>query len=215
MLDLGPEGAAACIEQAGITFMFAPRFHPAMKAVVPVRRALKIRTAFNILGPMLNPAGADYGLVGVYSPELGLLMAEALQKLGMKKALVVNSMGLDELTPMGPADIVEVTPDSLRRYSLDPLTLGIPRCEVADLAGGDAKLNAQILMDVFGGQRGAVADALALNAGYALAACDFAATPQEGIQMAQEAQRSGKAADTLRAWAAASQAEYQREQGKL
>ena len=78
-LDLGPEGSASCIEKAGITFMFAPRFHPAMAAVVPVRRALKVRTVFNILGPMLNPAGADYGLVGVYSPELGLLMAEALQ----------------------------------------------------------------------------------------------------------------------------------------
>jgi len=83
----------------------------------------------------------------------------------MKKALVVNSMGLDELTPMGPADIVEVTPSSIRRFSLDPRDVGIPRCEVEDLAGGDAKLNARILMDVFGGARNAVADALALNAG--------------------------------------------------
>ena len=78
-LDLGPSGAAKCIEEAGVTFMFAPRFHPAMKAVVPVRRALKVRTAFNVLGPMLNPAGAQFGLVGVYNTELALLMAEALQ----------------------------------------------------------------------------------------------------------------------------------------
>ena len=80
-LDLGPVGAAQCLEKAGITFMFAPRFHPAMKAVVPVRRSLKVRTAFNVLGPMLNPAGAKYGLVGVYSTELARLMAEALQVL--------------------------------------------------------------------------------------------------------------------------------------
>ena len=100
-------------------------------------------------------------------------MRALVQKLGMKKALVVNSMGLDELTPMGPADIVEMTQQSIKRYSLDPLDLGIPRCDVKDLAGGDAKLNAQILMDVFGGARNAVADALALNAGYALQCCFF------------------------------------------
>jgi anthranilate phosphoribosyltransferase len=129
----------------------------------------------------------------------------------MKKALVVHSMGLDELTPMGPADVVEMSTASIRRYSLDPLTLGIPRCTVEDLAGGDAKLNAKILMDVFGGARSAVADALVLNAGYALAACEVAESPEEGIKMAQEVQRSGQAADTLRKWVAASQAAYAQE----
>lgn len=199
-IELGPEGVAACLDQAGVGFMFAPTFHPAMKAVVPVRKALKVRTAFNLLGPMLNPADAAYGLIGVYSTDVSHLMADALQRLGVKKALVVHSMGLDELTPMGPADVVEVTPEGKKCYQIDPKDLGIPRCSVEDLAGGDAKLNASILMDVFGGARGAVADALNLNAGVALAAAQVAATPEEGVAMAQEVQRSGKAGDTLRKW---------------
>ena len=129
----------------------------------------------------------------------------------MKKALVVHSMGLDELTPMGPADVVDLSPSGIKTYSLDPLDVGIPRCEVEALAGGDAKLNAQILFDVFGGARSAVADALVLNAGYALAACEVAETPEEGIKMAQEAQRSGAAATTLQRWVDASQAAYAEE----
>lgn len=200
-IDLGPEAISACIKEAGIAFMYAPRYHPAMKAVRPIRAALKVRTALNILGPLLNPAHAQYGLVGVYDPALSELMANALMSLGMQKALVVHSMGLDELTPMGPADVVEATQgERVKHYTLDPLQLGIPRCSVEDLKGGDAKLNAAILSDVFGGARGAVADALNLNAGYALAACRVAGSPQEGVTMAQEVQRSGAAGDVLRRW---------------
>ncbi|KAI8470775.1 MAG: anthranilate phosphoribosyltransferase, partial [Monoraphidium minutum] len=206
-IDLGPEGVARCIEEAGVGFMYAPRYHPAMKVVRPVRSALKVRTAFNMLGPLLNPAGAEYGLVGVYDPSISVLMGESLMRLGMKKALVVHSMGLDELTPMGPADVVEVEAGKrLKRYSLDPKEVGIPRCEVADLAGGDAALNAAILRDVFGGARGPVADALNLNAGYALAAARVAADPREGVAMAQEAQRAGKAGAVLARWADVSRA---------
>lgn len=130
----------------------------------------------------------------------------------MKKALVVHSMGLDELTPMGPADVVEVEAGRApRRYSLDPKDVGIPRCEVEDLAGGDAALNARILRDVFGGARGPVADALNLNAGYALAAMQVAKDPKEGVAMAQEAQRAGKAAGVLEKWARVSQEEAKKE----
>ncbi|KAG1666023.1 hypothetical protein FOA52_010933 [Chlamydomonas sp. UWO 241] len=207
-IDLGPDGVAKCLSETSIGFMYAPRYHPAMKAVRPVRGALKVRTALNMLGPLLNPAHAAYGLVGTYSTDISELMAGSLLKLGMKKALVVHSAGLDELTPMAPADIVEVVAGvaGTRRYSLEPLDLGIPRCSVEDLKGGDAQLNAQILRDVFGGQRGPVADALCLNAGVALAACQVAATPQDGVAMAQEVQRSGKAGGTLAAWIACSQA---------
>jgi anthranilate phosphoribosyltransferase len=128
------------------------------------------------------------------------------QRLGVRKALVVHSMGLDELTPMGPADVVEAEAGKpVRRYTLDPKDVGIPRCSVEDLKGGDAELNARILRDVFGGARGPVADALNLNAGYALAACQAAADPKEGVAMAQEAQRGGRAGDVLAAWAALSQ----------
>lgn len=205
-VEIGPEGVRRCIDEAGVGFMYAPRYHPAMKAVVPVRKALRVRTAFNLLGPMLNPADAQYGLVGVYSTSVSHLMADALQRLGVKKALVVHSMGLDELTPMGPADVVEVTQSGKRSYSLEPKDLGIPRCTVEDLAGGDAALNAQILLDVFGGAQGPVADALNLNAGVALAAANVAGDAKEGVAMAQEAQRSGQAGDTMRKWQQASQA---------
>lgn len=211
-VEIGPEGVARCIEEAGVGFMFAPTYHPAMKAVVPVRKALRVRTAFNLLGPMLNPADAQYGLIGVYSTSVSHLMADALQLLGVKKALVVHSMGLDELTPMGPADVVEVTQQGKRSYSLEPLELGIPRCCVEDLAGGDAALNARILMDVFGGARGPVADALNLNAGVALAAATVASDAKEGVAMAQEAQRSGRAGDTMKKWQEISQAARATEQ---
>ncbi|KAG2440531.1 hypothetical protein HYH02_010409 [Chlamydomonas schloesseri] len=206
-IDLGPAGINRCLEEAGIAFMYAPRYHPGMKAVRPVRSALKVRTALNMLGPLLNPAEAAYGLVGVYDTSISELMAGSLLRMGVQKALVVHSMGLDELTPMGPADVVEVTAGGpLKRYSLDPKDVGIPRCEVEDLKGGDAQLNAAILRDVFAGQKGAVADALCLNAGYALAACRVAADPAEGVKMAQEVQRRGDATATLQRWAEASQA---------
>uniref|UniRef100_A0A7S1WZY8 anthranilate phosphoribosyltransferase n=1 Tax=Tetraselmis chuii TaxID=63592 RepID=A0A7S1WZY8_9CHLO len=205
VVDLGPEEIAECLEETGIAFMFAPRFHPAMKAVVPVRKSLKVRTAFNFLGPMLNPADAKYALVGVYDTSVSRKMAEALMRLDMKKALVVHSHGLDELTPMGDADVVEVTPEGVKHYILNPRDLGIPACTVEDLKGGDAQFNAQVLRDVFAGQRGAVADALCLNAGVALAAAQVASSPEEGVAMAQEVQRSGKALQVLETWVATSQ----------
>ncbi|GLC45745.1 hypothetical protein PLESTM_001773500 [Pleodorina starrii] len=167
-IDLGPEGVRRCLDEAGIAFMFANRYHPAMRAVRPVRSALK--------------------------------------RLGVRKALVVHSMGLDELTPMGPADVVEVAVGApLKRYSLDPRDVGIPRCEVEDLKGGDAQLNAAILRDVLAGQRGPVADALVLNAGYALAAAQVTASPADGVALAQEVQRRGDAIRVLDRWAAVSQ----------
>lgn len=205
-LELGPKGIAKCIEDVGLGFMFAPTFHPAMKVVRPVRKALGVRTAFNMLGPLLNPARAKYALIGVYSTEISRLMADAALLMGIEKTLVVHSMGLDELTPMGPASIVEASRDrGISSYELEPRDFGIPRCDVKDLAGGDAELNASILKDVFGGSRNAVADALNLNAGVALAAARVASDVKEGICMAQEAQRSGKAGDTLNKWISCSQ----------
>eukprot|EP01025_Chloroclados_australasicus_P018655 TRINITY_DN198_c0_g1_i7.p1 TRINITY_DN198_c0_g1~~TRINITY_DN198_c0_g1_i7.p1 ORF type:complete len:376 (-),score=60.35 TRINITY_DN198_c0_g1_i7:415-1542(-) len=199
-IELSPEGVAKCVEEAGVGFMFAPAFNPTMRVVQPVRKAIGIRTAFNVLGPMLNPAKAPYALIGVYTPDISEMYGNALMRLGCKKALVVHSMGLDELTPLGPANVVEVTPQGVKQYETDPLDVGIPRCTVEDLKGGDRQLNAQILRDVFGGQKGAVADALNLNAGYALAAACIAKDPYEGVMMAKEAQESGKAADVLNKW---------------
>ena len=231
-VDLGPEGVAECIKQTNMGFMFAPRYHPAMKAVVPVRKvslfvyfnsrmgnlndvvfyssqALKVRTAFNMLGPMLNPAGTQYALVGVYTPDLQPLMADSLMALGMKKALVVCStvgdLSLDEMTPCGPTNVVEVTPAGTKAYSFDPKDVGIPPCELSDLAGGDAKLNAQMLTDALGGEKGPVADCLMLNAGVAMAAADQAASVEEGVAMCKEAHAQGRAGDTLRNWIELSQ----------
>jgi len=130
----------------------------------------------------------------------------ARQQLGVQRALVVNSMGIDELTPCGPSEVIEVTPGGMRRYSLLPADLGLPTCTLDDLKGGDATVNARMLQDVFGGQRGPVADALCLNAGVAITAAGIAATPAEGVAMAQEVQRSGKAATVLQKWIDLSQA---------
>ena len=208
-VDLGPEGVAKCIERTNMGFMFAPRYHPAMKAVVPVRKALKVRTAFNMLGPMLNPAGTQYALVGVYTPDLQPLMADSLMALGMKKALVVCStvgdLSLDEMTPCGPTSVVEVTPAGTKSYSFDPKDVGIPPCELKDLAGGDAKLNARMLTDALGGEKGPVADCLMLNAGVAMAAAAQAESVEEGVAMCKEAHAQGKAGDTLRSWIELSQ----------
>lgn len=204
-IDVGPSGVVPVLDAASVAFMYAPVFHPAMAAVAPVRKALRVRTAFNLLGPLLNPARAQFGLIGVYSPSIAPLMASALGRLGVERALVVHSAGMDELTPMAPAIVIEASGGVAGKpYELEPLKLGIPRCTVEDLKGGDAKLNASILSDVFGGARGAVADALNLNAGVALAAAGVVATPEDGVAAAQEAQRAGKAGDTLRKWVDAS-----------
>lgn len=212
-LELHPEGIRACVREAGIAFMYAPAFHPAMAAVGPVRRALRVRTAFNLLGPLLNPARASRALVGVYSPSVAPLMAAALGRLGVERALVVHSAGMDELTPLAPAIVIEASGGKAGKpYELDPRKLGIPPCTIEDLKGGDAALNAAILKDVFGGARGAVADALNLNAGVALAAAGAAdGTPEGGVALAQEIQRSGKAGEVLKKWIAASQAAKARE----
>ena len=199
-IDLGPEGVATCIQEAGIGFMFAPRYSPHMKFVKGVRQSLKLRTVFNILGPMLNPARAKYGLIGVYSPKLMKTMGDALMSLAVKKALIVHSMGLDELTPMGEASVLEVTPGGTHSYTIDPQDFGMARCTVEDIKGGDKDVNAKMLRAVFSGEKGAVADALNLNAGFALAAYGLTDNPRDGVALAQEVQRSGKAATTLDKW---------------
>ena len=208
-VDLGPEGVAKCVEEVGMGFMFAPRYHPSMKAVAPVRKALKVRTAFNLLGPMLNPASSKYALVGVYTPDLQPLMADSLMTLGMKKALVVCStvgnLSLDEMTPCGPTSVMEVTPGGVKSYSFNPRDVGIPECELSDLAGGDATLNATMLTDALGGEKGPVADCLMLNAGVAMAAAAQAESVEEGVAMCKEAHAQGKGGDTLRAWVELSQ----------
>jgi len=170
---LPPGDIASCVASCGMAFMFAPLFHPAMRHVVPVRKALKIRTIFNILGPLLNPAGARRLMLGVYHPDLLPIYGEALRTLGVEHAIVVHCGGLDELAPIGIAHAVEVRRgEAVKTLEIDTLALGLQECSIDDLRGGEPEENAAIIRRVLaGGAKGRevhIAETIALNAGAAL-----------------------------------------------
>ncbi|ETW04298.1 anthranilate phosphoribosyltransferase, variant 1 [Aphanomyces invadans] len=165
---LEPQHISPCINEANIAFMYAPHFHPAMKHVAPVRKSMGIRSVFNVLGPLINPAKCQTSVIGVYTPSLLDLFGQVLHLMGVEHALVVHCAGLDELNPIGDAEIVEVTQQGCQRYTLTPEEIGIPRCTLKDLEGGDADENCRILRQVFqGGEHceNAIGNTIAYNAG--------------------------------------------------
>jgi anthranilate phosphoribosyltransferase len=194
-LEQPAERIERSIDELGFGFLFAPSHHPAMRYAAPVRRELGMRTVFNVLGPLTNPAGARAQIVGVYAPELVPTLAAVLAQLGAERAFVVHGAdGIDELSPTGPNLVCEVVEGSVRQREIDPLDLGIPRCAPSDLAGDSPEDNARTVHEIFAGAPGPRRDAVVLNAAGAIAAAGHATDLREGLALASEAIDSGAAA---------------------
>jgi anthranilate phosphoribosyltransferase len=197
-IDLEPAGVAACIEEVGFGFMFAPAHHQATRYVVPVRKALGVRTIFNFLGPLTNPAGATRQLIGVSDPAYLETMAGALSLLGTKHALLVSSEdGLDELSISAPTRVVEVIGDEVRGFTVSPEDTGLTRSPAGAVPGGDPAQNAQTTRRIFAGEPGAARDLAVLNGGAAIYAGGGAESLAAGVRAAEQALDSGAAAAAL------------------
>ncbi len=197
-LELDPAAVTGALEAAGIAFFFAPKFHSAMKHAAKARKEIGIRTVFNLLGPLGNPAGADYQLMGVYSPELTATLGRVLIRLGVKKALVVHgSGGLDEVSTLGATRVTEIKNGLLSTYEITPEMFNLPRAVQADLLGGDSNKNAAIILSILDGKRGPARDVVILNAAAALYAAGKVSTIASGIEPASKAIDSGEALTRL------------------
>ncbi|HEX8929670.1 MAG TPA: anthranilate phosphoribosyltransferase [Actinomycetota bacterium] len=200
-IGLPPEGVAACVDQAGIGFCFAPVFHPAMRHAGPTRGELGVPTVFNFLGPLTNPARAGHAAIGVSDPRMAPLMAEVLRRTGIRHALVFYGHdGLDELTVTTTSTLLEVGPDSLHELEVDPEALGLAKAAPQDLVGGDVDRNLAIAKSVLAGQGGPPRDIVLLNAAAALVAADAALGLADGIELAARSIDEGRAAERLDAW---------------
>jgi anthranilate phosphoribosyltransferase len=201
-IQLSPERAAQCLREVGICFLYAPNLHPAMKQVQGVRRELRMRTMFNLLGPLTNPARASGQVVGVYSLELVEKLAEALSMLGLRRALVVHGLdGLDEITITAPTRIAEAREGLVRSYEVEPEEFGMARATLQDISGGDAAENAEIIRAVLRGEKSARRDVVVLNAAAALVAAGWAEHIGLAIPLAAKSIDSGASAAKLEALA--------------
>ena len=207
-LDITPEMMATLHDEVGIAFLFAPRLHPAMKAVMPVRRALGVRTVFNLLGPLTNPAGVQRQVIGVWGSDVQAVMAAALADLGARSALVVHSDdGLDEISVCAPTSVIEIRDGEVAgTWKVDPTACGIEVKDPTSLKGGDVGENLRRMRAILGGEEESpAADAVALNAGAALYVAGVATDLEEGFRNASEVRRSGTALGRLEQWANRSQ----------
>src|SRR5246127_1899917 len=199
-IQLSPERSAQCLRDIGICFLYAPNLHPAMKQVQTVRRELRMRTMFSLLGPLTNPARASGQVVGVYSLELVEKLAEALSMLGLRRALVVHGLdGLDEITITGVTRIAEAHEGSVKSYEVEPEEFGMQRATLQDLSGGDAQQNSAIIRAVLGEEKSPRRDVVLLNAAAALAAAGRAEHIAQAIPLAEKSVDSGAAARKLEA----------------
>jgi anthranilate phosphoribosyltransferase len=197
-IAMTPEEAAWAVREIGIGFLFAPALHPAMKHAQAVRRELKLRTVFNLLGPLVNPAGARFQLIGAPSPEAAKLMADALFNLGTTRSFVVHGHdGLDEVSTTGPTEVYEVTATWVAKHVWMPADFGLKTGFLDALAGGDPARNAQITREILAGSRGAPRDIVLMNAAAGLMACGLAADVLEGVAKAVESIDSGNAMTKL------------------
>ena len=197
-IELTPAQVARCIDEVGLGFMFAPAFHPAMKHAAGPRREIGVRTVFNVLGPLTNPAGASAQLLGVARAELGAKMAAVLARLGCQHALVVHGQdGLDEMSLSGPTSVHELRQGEVREYVVSPPELGLAEAPLDAVRGGSAEENAARLRAVLDGEPGPARDIVLLNSAAALVAADLAADLWEGVRLAQSAIDSGAAREKL------------------
>lgn len=197
-IPVSAEKAQEMLQDIGISFLFAPLFHQAMKHVMPTRKELGFRTSFNLLGPLVNPASVKRQLLGVFDYKLTPVVAEVLLGLQIERALVVSSLdGLDEITVTGPTQISEVKNGEITTYQLIPEEVGLLTYDIDDLRGGDAQINASIIRDIFAGKKGAHREIVLLNTGAVLLVADRVQSIQEGIAVARQVIDSGQAKEKL------------------
>ena len=197
-IDLGPDAVARCIEDVGFGFMFAPAHHQAMRHVVPVRKELAVRTIFNFLGPLTNPAGATRQLIGVSDPGYLDVIAGALVKLGTRRAAVVSSEdGMDEISVGGETRLLEVTPEGITEHTVSPERVGLERADDDEVRGGTPEENAETARAVLGGEPGPRRTLVVLNAGAALFVAARVASFEEGVRLAEQAIDSGAASNAM------------------
>jgi anthranilate phosphoribosyltransferase len=218
-IEIGPEGVARCVAEAGMGFCFAQRFHPAMRFVGPVRKELGVPTVFNFLGPLTNPSRTRHQLVGVSDPTMAGIMAGVFGATGSRRSFIVHADdGLDELSVTSPSNVLEVRGDGtgafeLHDWRVDPAELGLGRATMAELRGGDATFNAGVIRSVLDGEQSARRDIGVLNAAAALMVAGRVDDLASGLEMAAESVDSGQAAKVLDAMVATSQAARRQETG--
>ncbi|MEM9667684.1 MAG: anthranilate phosphoribosyltransferase [Pseudomonadota bacterium] len=197
-LDIDDAAFKACLEEAGVAFMFAPAHHNAMRHVAPIRKKLGIRTIFNLLGPLTNPAGAEHQVIGVFAPEWVRPMAEALRALGTEHALIVHGTdGIDEISVSGDTLAAEIGHGEINEYTLTPAMMGLKPSPLSALAGGSPEHNAQAILDVLDGKTGSFRDIVCANAGAGLYVLREAESLATGVTLAREAIDSGRARAAL------------------